>query len=68
MTHFLKLLGLLGLAGWLFHTSLSKAQRAESAVKVWVEDPLTRVQPTTPAGSKKVVEIAAARNEVESFQ
>ena len=61
-------LGILGLIAWLLQASVSDAQHADSAVRVWVEEALTRVQPTTPAGSKKVVEIAAARNEVESFQ
>ena len=61
-------LGVLGLAAGVFHPSMSEAQRSEPPVQVWVEESLTRVQPTTPAGSKKVVEVAAARNEVESFQ
>jgi len=61
-------LGILGLIAWLLQASVSDAQHADSGVRVWVEEALTRVQPTTPAGSKKVVEIAAARNEVESFQ
>ena len=68
VTSYLSLLGLLGLAAWLFQTSVSQAQRTEHAVSVWVEESLSRVQPTTPAGSKKRVEIAASRNEVESFQ
>jgi hypothetical protein len=61
-------LGILALIAWVLQASASEAQHADSAVRVWVEESLTRVQPTTPGGSKKVVEIAAARNEVESFQ
>ena len=68
ITFYLNLLGILGLIAWVFQVSVSEAQRAEPAVHVWVEESLTRVQPTTPAGSKRIVEIAAARNEVESFQ
>ena len=62
------IVGVVGLAAWLFQVPVSKAQRSEGAVRVWVENALARVQPTTPAGSKKTAEIAAARNEVESFQ
>jgi glycosyl hydrolase family 123 len=65
---YLGLLGTLALIAWVLQASVSEAQRDEPALRVWVEQPLTRVQPTTPAGSKKIVEIAAARNEVESFQ
>ncbi|HET6961664.1 MAG TPA: hypothetical protein VFJ27_04180, partial [Terriglobia bacterium] len=64
----IELLGILGLIAWVLQASVSEAQHAEPAARVWVEESLTRVQPTTPAGSKKVVEIAGARNEVESFQ
>jgi len=64
----LSLLGILGFTAWIFQSSASEPQRPEPAIHVWVEESLTRVQPTTPAGSKKIVEIAAARNEVESFQ
>ena len=68
ITFYLNLLGILGLTAWVVQSSASEPQRAEPAVRVWVEESLTRVQPTTPAGSKKIVEIAAARNEVEAFQ
>jgi hypothetical protein len=61
-------LGILALVAWMFKALASEAAGADSGVRVWVEEPLVRVQPTTVAGSKKVVEIAAARNEVESFQ
>jgi Glycoside hydrolase 123, catalytic domain len=66
-TFSLRLLAILGLTVW-GETTASEAQRIERPVRVWVEGSLTRVQPTTPPGSKKTVEIAAARNEVESFQ
>jgi len=65
---YLMFLGVLGLTAGVFQSSVSEAQRSEPPVHVWVEESLTRVQPTTPAGSKKIVELAAARNEVESFQ
>lgn len=68
LTYYLYFLTILSPAAWLFQASLSEAQRSGQGIRVWVEESLTRVQPTTPAGSKKVVEIAAARNEVESFQ
>lgn len=62
------LLAILVLTSWMFKTLESGAARPDQGVRVWVEDSLTRVQPTSKAGSKNVVEIAAARNEVESFQ
>src|SRR5262245_13609178 len=62
------IVGVVGLAAWLFQVPVSEAQRSGGTVRVWVEDSLARVQPTTPAGSRKTAEIAAARNEVESFQ
>ena len=65
---YLTFLGALGLTAGVFQSSVSEAQRSEPPVRVWVEQSLTRVQPTTPPGSKKIVELAAARNEVESFQ
>jgi len=61
-------LGILGLTVCGVHAPATQPQRLQPAGRVWVEESLTRVQPTTPAGSKKSVSLAAARNEVESFQ
>jgi hypothetical protein len=47
---------------------LVNAQRQEPDFEVWVENPMVRVQPDARPTQKKVVEIAAARNETEPFQ
>lgn len=52
----------------LFKASLAQSPRPEPPLKVWVSDPLSRVQPDTPPRATTVVAIAGARNEVESFQ
>ncbi len=51
-----------------FQTSLFKSESADSAVKVWVNNPLNHVWQDTPPGTVTTIEIAGARNEVESFQ
>jgi Glycoside hydrolase 123, catalytic domain/Glycoside hydrolase 123 N-terminal domain len=51
-----------------FQTSLFKSESADSAVKVWVSNPLNHVWQDTPPGTVTTIEIAGARNEVESFQ
>lgn len=61
-------LGLLFVMGALFRSRTLPAQRVEFPISVWVEDPLIRVQPATPPGPGRVIDIAAARNEAESFQ
>jgi hypothetical protein len=43
-------------------------QRSDSAVKLWVSDPLIRIQPSTPPGPAASIEVAGAKNEIESFQ
>ncbi|PYV36874.1 MAG: hypothetical protein DMG06_29565, partial [Acidobacteria bacterium] len=60
------LLGLLALLS--VSLSLSTAQRSEPEFKVWVENPMIRVQPDTPPAQNNTIEIAAARNETEPFQ
>jgi hypothetical protein len=47
---------------------LSGAQPPEADFRVWVENPMIRVQPAAQPNSNDVIEIAAARNEVEPFQ
>jgi len=46
----------------------SGAPPPEPEMRVWVENPMIRVQPDTQPGLNDVIEIAAARNEVEPFQ
>jgi hypothetical protein len=40
----------------------------EPPYQIWVENPMVRVRPVSPPKSSQLVEIAAARNEVEPFQ
>ncbi len=67
--HFIYLpLGFFLLLGFFAGSLPLPAQGPQPPAVVWVEDPLVRVQPSTPPRPGKIIEIAAARNEVESFQ
>ena len=46
----------------------SEALPPEPEFRIWVENPMIRVQPETQPQPRDVIEIAAARNEVEPFQ
>lgn len=65
---FRRALVLLCFAAILMVVEATKAQRTEPEIRVWTENPMIRIQPETPPGLNKSIEIAAARNEVESFQ
>lgn len=58
----------LTLLGALWGGRSLRAQRPDAEFRVWVENPMIRVQPDTQPNQKNVIEIAAARNEVEPFQ
>jgi hypothetical protein len=45
-----------------------KLAQLEPPYQIWVENPMVRVRPVSPPKSSQLVEIAAARNEVEPFQ
>src|SRR5438093_5674671 len=60
---------LIGLAVLLrVSLSLSKVQQPEPEFRVWVENPMIRVQPETSPAQTHSIEIAGARNETEPFQ
>ncbi|HVN78179.1 MAG TPA: glycoside hydrolase domain-containing protein [Terriglobia bacterium] len=62
------LLWLFASIGLLLAEPPQQPPQADPAYLVWVENPMVRVRPTSLPTASRLIEIAAARNEVEPFQ